>query len=157
MKRAIVLAGLVGAAMSSTAIADCTTQANKVTGSAINTLLNDKLLCGRIATGYTPGNKNQQWQQIHASIGSGNGTGTLTDYKEGPNDKIDPTKVVGTWSKNGNVVTYFYNAFTPTATIEIDGIFRNANGTYSFCYGTREWAVAFIINNGGAGCQGNFP
>ena len=158
MKRAVFLSGLVWIGLSGAAIAACGPPANKVTGTGINTLLNGSLVCGRPGANY-PGDPNDRWQEQHASIGAGNGSANFSDYKKGPADPVDPTVVMGTWSRDpSNNVTYSYTRFTPNFTVSYDGIFLISGNTYSFCEGALERARANVINpDPGNGCGGVFP
>jgi hypothetical protein len=47
---------------------------------------------------------NHRWQEFHASGGA------LIDFKRGPNDRVDPTRQVGTWTVNDtdSTVTHTY-------------------------------------------------
>jgi hypothetical protein len=57
----------------------------------IATLLGGQTVCASLSA-------TEQWQEYHST------DGTLTDYKKGPTDPIDPSKVVGSWSAVGNGV-----------------------------------------------------
>ena len=127
MNRIVLLYTLILASAIGDALADCTN--NRVTGSAISTLLNNKLVCGRPAAGYT-GSADDRWQEEHISGGN------LFDFKKGPGDAIDPRVQVGTWNRSGNSVVYLYNRYTPNVTVTYGGIFRiGTTNTYSFCTG----------------------
>ncbi len=59
----------------------------------LSSLLGNKTVCASISA-------NERWQELHS--GNTTGGGPLTDYKRGPNDKVDKTAVVGSWSIVGN-------------------------------------------------------
>ncbi len=158
MKPGVLVSGAVLATLSGAAIAACGPPANKVSGNGINTLLNGSLVCGRPGANY-PGDPNDRWQEVHTSIGSGNGSASFSDYKKGPSDPVDPSAVMGTWSKDAsNNVTYNYTRFTPNFTVTYDGIFLISGSTYSFCVGANEYARGTVTNPAPAnGCQGVYP
>lgn len=70
---------------------------------------------------------SERWQEDHRAAGA------LWDYKKGPNDKVDPSKQVGTWDVTGRgtntIVTYNYGE-PPTYSFTVH---QNSDGTYSFC------------------------
>lgn len=47
-----------------------------------------------------------RWQEFHAA------NSDLIDHKRGPNDRVDPTKKVGTWSVSGDVLRHTYGTTT---------------------------------------------
>ena len=77
---------------------------------------------------------HNQWNELH----SGGASGTVTDFKKGPSDPVDPSEQVGTYTitagsgasydriqyNYGSGGTYTY-AITPKA--------GTTAGTYSFC------------------------
>ncbi|MGY6276607.1 hypothetical protein [Methylomonas sp. MgM2] len=74
--------------------AACPTE--RVVGNAISRLLSGKTVCVR-------GDSDWENQEIHDT------DGTLSDFKKGPNDPVDPTKVIGSWGRRGNNVLYRYS------------------------------------------------
>jgi len=89
-----------------------------------------------------------KWQELH---NGGPLTGTMVDYKKGPNDPIDPSEQVGTWSIGGTdnrgvSVTYDYGS----GGSYVYSVFNNGNGTYSFCSTNPE--IVARIKTGGGGC-----
>ena len=150
MKRILLLSVLFLAAAIGNAAANCTD--NQVTGKAFDSLLSDKLVCGRPAAGST----NDRWQEEHI-VKTKNG-GDLYDYKKGPTDKVDPRVKVGTWAASSNQVTYTYDKYTPTQTFTYS-VFLISGDTYSFCTKVKGTEVvrANIITNTNAGCGGTFP
>ena len=84
----------------------CSCGSGTMVNSAANiaTLLGGKTVCASLGT--------DKWQEYHA--GTTPAVGTLTDYKKGPNDPVDPSKVVGSWSATGSGtssrVVYNYGA-----------------------------------------------
>jgi len=91
----------------------------------------ESLLVGRYACGT--GDDGETWDETLASTGPF--TGTVTDYKKGPGDAIDPSTQVGTYTinANNNTITYNYGSggsFTYTVS---NGTGTNAGpGTYTF-------------------------
>lgn len=59
--------------------------------SAVAALLGGKTVCA------TSG--GERWQELHS--GTTAAGGTLTDYKKGPSDLVDPSMVVGSWKVTG--------------------------------------------------------
>jgi hypothetical protein len=54
---------------------------------------------------------SERWNELH--MGAGFGPHNVQDYKRGPTDTVDPTKIVGTYTIGGNVVgtiTYDYGS-----------------------------------------------
>ena len=51
---------------------------------------------------------SDRWQEYHVPGGD------LIDYKMGPNDKVDPTEKVGTWSIREASITHTYSSFSYT-------------------------------------------
>jgi hypothetical protein len=135
----IVLAGLVGEAA-----ADCTN--NQVTGAALPTLLENRMVCG-VRVGAAANDKNK-WQEHHA----GTSGGSLVDYKRGA-DPRDPSETVGTWSVSGNTVTHTYTGGNSYAWT----VYRiGATDNYSFCDGATEVVRANISLTGIQACT-TFP
>lgn len=141
MKSLILAAsiGLVVAGVASEAVAACAVSGSvtAVTGAALRTLLSGKTVCVKASGG------GWEWQEEHIA------GGTLRDYKKGPNDKIDPSEVVGTWNvdRSGNVV-HSYTGAPPFSY----AVFNNGDGTHSFCGGGKD-IVATIQNGTGAACR----
>lgn len=85
-----------------------TTTPPALNGQAIRALVSNKYGCA--ARG------NERWNELHQ--GSGLGPHNVQDYKRGPNDPVDPTKVVGTYTITDNGPnspgTILYN-YGPTA------------------------------------------
>jgi len=63
-----------------------------LTGQAIATLLSNKYGCAIRG--------DEKWNELHQ--GTGLGPNNVQDYKKGPGDPIDPTKVVGTYKITDN-------------------------------------------------------
>lgn len=97
-------------------MAVCTAQ-TRVTGNALNTLIAGNTVCASRGA--------DRWQEQHR------GGGALWDYKRGPNDTVDPSKQVGTWSIGANNVTYSYTG-GPSYTYSVH---EEGGGRYSFCAG----------------------
>jgi hypothetical protein len=90
-------------AFAGTAQAQCSCNGNaQLKNPALAAALAGKTVC----VGSAP-----TWQSQEQHTG-GPTSGDLVDYKRGPNDKIDPSEKVGTWSVSGNggssSVTYSY-------------------------------------------------
>ena len=133
MKRLVVISIVLLAGISGEAVAACSDP--QVTGSALTTLISGQTVCATRGT--------EKWQEQHRS------DGTLWDYKKGPNDPVDPTKQVGTWSIDTslNTVTYSYTG-GPSYTYSVHG---PAGGPYSFCTGGSE-TVGGATFTGGQSC-----
>lgn len=88
---------------------------------SLDTFLAQKTVCHGPA-------KNRNWQEYH---GPGN---SLTDYKKGPGDAMDPQKVVGTWQASGDSVTYtyVYGGAQKQYTFNLYDS-NTVNGAYDFC------------------------
>lgn len=125
-----ILIALSGAAHAQQSCS-CGAGARVAPDSAIATLLGGKTVCASLSA-------SERWQEYHA--GTTAAGGTLTDYKKGPDDKVDPSKVVGSWSTTGtgasSRVIYNYGA---------GGSYQyevcQSNGTVRFCgarYGGRD-------------------
>jgi hypothetical protein len=69
----------------------------RVSGADLAALLAGKTVCAAVG--------NEQWQEFHGGGGTG---GTLVDYKKGPNDPVDPSTTVGSWSVANDMVSYNY-------------------------------------------------
>lgn len=130
MRALNVLGGLalLGTAfVSGNALAACQGQPSAGTG------LSGKTLC------YTKA--NDRFQEYHAP------SGALIDYKKGPTDKVDPSKTVGSWSANGNNVTYTYGSQNYTY-----AVFRTGNSN-NFCLSGNGEEINPVIRNGQVACQ----
>ena len=99
----------------------------------IATLLGGNTVCAAVGD-------SERWQEYHE--GTTNAGGALTDYKKGPDDKVDPSKVVGSWSTAGtgtdSRVIYDYGSIATTYEYEVC---HQSGGTILFCgaqYGGRN-------------------
>lgn len=123
MKSFLAIAALFGIAGSAVAQSTCGGFGSVKTAADIQTLLVGKYAC---VTG--------QWNELH----TGGATGTVTDFKKGPTDPVDPSEVVGSYTitpttgPNYDRITYNYGtggsytyAITPKA--------GTGAGTYDFC------------------------
>jgi hypothetical protein len=118
-------------------------------GSVVNLTkrLEDRTVC---ATRVNAAN-GDHWQEWHQA------DGTLTEYAKGPDDPVDPTHDVGSWTVTGTdaghhaVVNYKYtdgSSFTFR-------VYRNGPGRISFCTDARprhEVATA-TLRNGQRPCR----
>jgi len=91
-----------------------------------------KLLSYRYACATVGG---QSWNQLH--MGSGFGPSSIQDYKRGPQDQADPSRVVGTYTINsgssGNPDTITYDYGTGGSSTYVVTPAAQAPGPYSFC------------------------
>ena len=133
----------------SAAAANCTTDPI-VTGAALDTLINGKLVCGSPGPNYPGGALSaDRWQEEHLVPSL-----QLWDYKLGANP-IDPRKQVGTWLIANNQITHSYTGGSSyTWDVRQNQASRNL---FSFCKGAEEHVRAVILTNRGTGCQGVFP
>jgi hypothetical protein len=153
----MLLGGFAGAAM-----ADCTTNP-PLTGRALSAAITNKLVCGRPGANYPGGvSSPDRWQEEHPLTSGQFTSGPLIDYKLGPTNTVDPRKQVGTWSFDTTdpltvtKITHSYSAGAPFI-YTWDVRLAAAPNKYSFCKGSEEHVVAFIVPNGGAGCGGVYP
>ena len=119
MKRKIAIGIVLFAGVSGVVIAapNCLSS-NRVTGSALTTLISSNTVCATRGT--------DKWQEQHRSGAQ------LWDYKKGSSDPVDPSKQVGTWSIASNNVTYSYTGGPSyTYTVHDEG----SGASYSFCTG----------------------
>jgi len=121
MKRAVAI-GIVLTFGASQALAVNATCNPGLSGNDIAALVLNKYVCN----GVWP---NNTWNELH------NGT-TITDFKKGPSDPVDPSTVVGTYSisplsnaANG-IITYTY---TGSATTYSYNVKQNSGSSYFFC------------------------
>ena len=94
----VAATGVVSA--SAYAQASCPSGSTAVTGTALQSLVSGATLCAASSTNA------DTWQEYH----SGSSGGTLTDYKLGPGNPVDPTANVGTWALSSGVLTHTYSA-----------------------------------------------
>ena len=117
MRSLILVAGLLSVAGVANAQTRCGPQ---MTATQLQALLPNNTAC----IGTTP---NATWSEWH----NGTAAGSVVDWKKGPSDPVDPTRIVGTYQITGNTagsVTYVYGsghyAFTVT---------QGAGPVYTFC------------------------
>jgi hypothetical protein len=117
--------------LASNAIGDC----NATRVEDLSSLLNNSTVCAT-GTGPNAGDRWQEWHQTDAS-------NTLTEYARGPDDPVDETRDVGTWSINNN------NSPDATVTHDYGGgqeytwsVHHNGGSSYSFCTGPGGTEVA---------------
>ena len=72
----------------------CIPSLPRISGTALSNLIVGQTACATLG--------GSSWQSYHQSGGS------LIDYKKGPGDPVDPSKVMGTWSINNDKVQYNY-------------------------------------------------
>jgi hypothetical protein len=138
------------------AVASCGT-GTRIQGVGQNSL--QQLLGGMTVCKMNAANTDWEWQEFHdAPEGRPN---NLIDYKKGPNDPVDPTSPVGSWSINtvnppggGNdrtqTVTYNYGG-TSIYTFSVWAQGPGGTGPYNFCseQGERDVLNATLINGQG--------
>lgn len=132
MMRFSVFAGFVmmgSAIVSGNAIAACQGQPSAGSGLA------GKTLC------YTKA--NDRFQEFHAG---GPNSGSVIDWKQGANHPVDPTKTVGTWTANGNSITYTYGGQNYTY-----AVYRAGNSN-NFCLSGNSEEIRPVIRNGQVAC-----
>jgi hypothetical protein len=128
---ALALAGLPAAAM-----AACGAPSVRLADPALTTLLQGNTVCVPVVTQPT-----MTWQEFHQA------GGTLIDYKRGPSDPVDPTKIVGTWAITGNSTRGWFVTYTypPSGGTYNYSVWDNGNGTHSFCSANPEIIGKVII------------
>jgi hypothetical protein len=123
MKVLMLAVGFALVALPAAATAACAGPSVRVADPALTTLLQGNTVCVPVAT--QPTMTSQEFHQAG---------GALIDYKRGPSDPVDPTKIVGTWAITGGdrfpSVTYTYPPSGGTYTYSV---WDNLNGTHSFC------------------------
>ncbi len=119
----VMLAFGVGQALPATAACPTTNLLSRV---QIRDTLSNKYGCA------TRG--NEKWNELHQ--GAGFGPHNVEDYKLGPGHPVDPTKVVGTYTIDGNVVgtiTYNYGSPAVTYTYVVRGSTDPNEPPFLFC------------------------
>lgn len=102
-----VVAALLPLLVGTSAIAQtcpCGTGTLVTSSTQLKTLLSSNTVCAAAGS--------DTWQEYHDP------SGTLTDYKRGPSDPVDPSQIVGTWSvlagggisRSGVLVRYDYGS-----------------------------------------------
>ena len=82
---------------------------------------------------------------------SGAMSGTITDYKKGPADPIDPSANIGTYGIAGGVsgqITYSYTG-GPSYTYSV---FGPTSGIYDFCPSGSPPPIQIRVASGSSGC-----
>jgi hypothetical protein len=121
-------------------IADCMGNATytKLSIAQVQTLLTGTTACYPVSPPY----QNQEFIS---------GT-TLSDYKKGSGDAVDPTSVIGSVAFNAdNTVSYNYG--TAAYTYSVWGASTSGPGNYDFCASTSAGITVKIVP-GQAGCGG---
>ena len=123
-----IIVGVLLACGAGQVMAACATPA--LSASQISALLENpppgKYACAsRVAGG------NDKWNELHQA-------GIITDYKKGPGDPIDPTKVMGTYTINNNggnnldTITYNYGT-GGSYTYSIKSTGASTGNAFHFC------------------------
>lgn len=135
MKAFTLSAALASVALAGPAHAACTA-ATQVQGAAtLRGVLAGNTVCASRG--------NDRWQEFHQAGGA------LIDYKKGPNDKVDPTKQVGTWTVTGNGAgTQLRYDYGPGANYTYKVHTIVANTSYSLCSSTEELVVTLRSGQG---------
>jgi hypothetical protein len=130
MKPSIIASAILLTLATTSVMAAC--PATGLTGSAIVSLVSGKYACA------TDPNGSDTWNELHQ--GAGLGPSNIEDYKKGPNDPVDPSKVVGTYaiSNGANPDTITYNYGDPGGPYQyvVNQTFNPNPGapvTYMFC------------------------
>ena len=131
------VAGMALASLPAVSMAACGPPSVRVvTVAAMTTLLEGNTVC----VGAQPTMEAQEFHQAG---------GALIDYKRGPGHPVDPSKQVGTWKVTGGrgaFVTHHYGGNTRYNY----AVWKNADGTHSFCSDNPE--VKARIKIGGGPC-----
>ncbi len=135
MKSVLVIGGLLLGLTGTQAMAQV------CSGTALSVTQLSQLLPSRYACAGPGAWPNVTWNELHSGA-PGSFAGTVTDFKKGPGDPVDPTKVVGSYSISNNVglkagqVTYNYGdpggPYTYKVLANLGTTYPNA-GHYSFC------------------------
>ncbi|EGJ10134.1 MULTISPECIES: hypothetical protein [Rubrivivax] len=91
-----------------------------------------------------------RWQEFHQG-GTTNTSGALIDYKKGPNDPVDPSTPVGTWSltDRGSNTLLVHN-YGPSATYSW-AVCRANGGTYTLV-SDQATITSVTVKEGQSGC-----
>ena len=142
MKKAhIAVLALFGIAGNAVAQTTCGGFGAVKTAADIQTLLVGKYAC-----------VHNQWNELH----SGGASGTVTDFKKGPADPVDPSEQVGTYTITAGSgasydrITYNYGS-GGTFTYAITPKAGTTAGTYSFC-NTSTGAIISVTVQAGTSC-----
>ncbi|SJM89416.1 hypothetical protein [Crenothrix polyspora] len=137
----VLLTGMMSETMAACATDSANSQYTQVIGAAaLSSLLSGRTVCA-MANG-------EQWQEYHSP------SADLIDYKKGPNDPVDPSELVGTWTTVGSTAAnskaiYDYDASTFSYKVWQNGTPPNA--TYDFCNATTIITNAQLVT-GSNGC-----
>ena len=129
MKITLVAAFLAMASQASAQTCSCNGALTRVTGTALSTLIVGQTACATLG--------GSSWQSYHQSGGS------LIDYKKGPSDPVDPTKVMGTWSINSDKVQYNYGT---GGVFEYEVCGTSSSATY--CGASNIPSIRFLAGQG---------
>ena len=109
MKRRIVTTSIAVAISAGQAIAACPHSTG--TNAALNNA-GIKSAFGGASKFHCAIRGTEKWNESLGTTGNGNNaeTGTLTDFKKGASDPVDPTEAVGTWSIANDRIAYNYGS-----------------------------------------------
>ena len=98
---------------------------NALTGAELVTLLSQRYVCASRG--------NDSWKEKHLGTTSGN----VEDYKLGPTDPVDPTKIVGTFAitsgASPDTITYNYGDPGGPYRYVVTRIGGQASAQFNFC------------------------
>lgn len=134
MKCLLVSVAVSLASMSGGAIAACTRDSQVTGANSVTAVLQGSTVCAMRGA--------DKWQEYHQAGGA------LIDYKKGPNDRVDPTKQVGSWSVTGNGVGTKVNYVYGPSERYSHTLHSNGGGGYSLCDGGSELAVTLRAGQG---------
>lgn len=140
MRKTLIIGSILLAGFTGTSLAACPDQA---TLSASN-LLGGRTICASPGTSFG-GLTDSSWNEQH----NGSTSGSLVELHGG----MDGSENVGTWSANGNQVTYNYAGGSGDGTYDIyhsSGCVVGGPCTLSFCQGTTQ--IASGVYSGQSGC-----
>lgn len=108
---------------------------NAMAACEANTRVSGGNLASTLSDNVFSGSKGaEQWQEVHCA------NGQLWELAKGPNDTVDPTHQVGTWSTaaaDGGKVTHSYSGGS-----SYDWTLHTTAGGYAFCTGVGGTEVA---------------
>jgi hypothetical protein len=133
----IALLVMIGGSASAYAACSAATGYSRLAGKDITALLVGSIACYPTGQPYT----NQE------VLSNGN----ITDYKKGPGDPIDPSKMIGTYAiqsgTNGSI-TYNYSGGS-SYTYTVWGAVPVTSGNYDFCVGSTPITVRVALGSSG--------
>ena len=133
-----LLAMALGMTLNGAIAASCSADGSgygPLAGSEITALLVGSLACYPV----TPPYENQEFLA----------SGKITDHKQGSQESVDPSAVVGTYAVAANgTITYSY-ANGPSFTYTVWGLTRSGSGVYDLCAGGSPITVRVQVGSAG--------